>query len=80
MKFLAMVLLLILLSFLLGCVISSAFINYKGNDRYFFRTYDLYKLGEVNFGTVILAAIFNTFLGAAVIIPLTLKLFFPTSI
>lgn len=67
---------LVLASFIIGCFISSFFVQRRGEDRYFFRTYQLYKEGKVDRLTVIYAAIINTAIGAVIVIPVALKFFF----
>lgn len=69
---------IVLTSFIIGCFISSFFVKRRGEDYYFFRTYQLYKLGKVDRLTVIYAAIVNTSIGALIVIPIALKFFFLT--
>lgn len=67
---------LVIASFIIGCFISSFFVQRRGKDRFFFRTYQLYKGGKVDRISVLFAAIINTTIGAVIVIPVAVKFFF----
>lgn len=75
MKLLFLFLLFPSLSFFLGCYISNFFSRWNTENNNLFRTYAIYKLGEVDLSSVVIAAFFNTLLGSLFVIPLMLVLF-----
>ncbi len=68
-----MVVLFIIISFFLGCAVSSYFGKRKGEKYYIFRTYRLYNEGKVDLMTVIIAGAVNTMLGAIILGLIVLK-------
>ncbi len=62
-----MIYLFLIISFVIGCAVSSFFGRRKNETYYFFRTYQLYKESKVDLFSVIIAGFINMILGAIIL-------------
>ena len=60
-------LLFIVCSFFVGTAISSFFLRFRHEEYYFWRTYELYKRGQVAIFGVLMSLIINTIIGLFVL-------------